>query len=69
MEQKFPQVKEDVDVVKWAKKNALAETSGSEAGQKPSAQVCFTVTRSTLKCKFKSSRSSLFIEYSQFYLC
>lgn len=51
MEQRFPQVKEDVDVLQSRQKNALADTSGSEAGQKPSVQVCFAVTRSTLKCK------------------
>lgn len=64
MEQKFPQVKEDVDVLQSRqKKKALADISGSETGQEPSAQVCFTVTRSTLKRK--SSRSTMFIEYSQ----
>lgn len=52
---------------KVGKKKALADISGSEAGQRPFVQGSFSVTRSTLKCK--SSRCTMFIEYFQFYFC
>lgn len=67
MEQSFHELRRMWMCCKVGKKNALADTSGSESGKNPSAQVGFTVTRSTLKCK--SSRSTMFIVYSQFYLC